>query len=164
MATIEVIPVLVIFLVLINFTLGFFGLIHSGILNSIAARNYSFETFRNRADLNYIRDKGVPTDDMVKAHFNKVGFRYHGVIAEGVGSATDFVATERTIRFTDLNTGVENPNNDPNAHNRMVAQINDNDKVSKVFTGETADDSNSGVSPAWIKTMYGICLNSLCKK
>lgn len=44
MAVLEMIPILVVFVLFINFSLGFFGAIHSGILNSIASRNYAFET------------------------------------------------------------------------------------------------------------------------
>ena len=169
MSTIEMIPILIIFLVLINFTLGFFGLIHSGILNSIAARNYAFETFGNRTDLNYIRDTGISNPAWVQSYYSKVGFRYHGVItegspADGTGNS-DWYVTERALRFTDLSTGVDNPQSlDSATRNRMVAQVSDNDKVSKVFTGQTVDEGNAGLSPVWIKTLYGICVNSQCKK
>ena len=59
MAVFEIVPLLVLFVLLLNFVFGFFGIIHSGILNSIAARNYAFETFRNRTSLNYIRDEST---------------------------------------------------------------------------------------------------------
>jgi hypothetical protein len=169
MATIEMIPILIIFLVLINFTLGFFGLIHSGILNSIAARNYAFETFSNRTDLNYIRDTGVSKADWAQSYYSKVGYRYHGVITEGAPSDgsgnSSWYVTERTIRFTDINTGIDNPQiQDSASRNRMVAQISDNGKASTVFSGQTVDEGNAGLSPVWVKTLYGICMNSQCKK
>ena len=84
-AMVEVVPLLVIFVLLINFSLGFFGVIHAGILNSIAARNYAFETFRNRAVLNYLRDI-ADSDDVT---YRREGFRFHGIKIEGTRSGLD---------------------------------------------------------------------------
>jgi hypothetical protein len=49
MAIMETIPVLFLLVLVFNFSLGFFGAIHSGILNSIASYNYTLETFRFQA-------------------------------------------------------------------------------------------------------------------
>ena len=46
MAVLEMIPIMIIVVLLLSFSFGFFGLIHTGILNSIGARNYAFETFK----------------------------------------------------------------------------------------------------------------------
>ncbi len=56
MAIMELIPIMVILVILINYSLGFFGAIHTGILNSMAARNYAFDTFKHRSNLVYLRD------------------------------------------------------------------------------------------------------------
>jgi len=84
MAVFEIIPILVIFVVLINFSLGFFGIVHSGILSSIAARNYAFETFRNRANLNYFRDEDMG-DELKYSFMTLFKSRFHDVISERNG-------------------------------------------------------------------------------
>ena len=147
-AMIEVLPILVIVILLVNFSLGAFGLIHSGILNSIAARNYTFETFRNRADLRYLRDiAGGGENDTFT--FTIAKLRYHSVV-EG-GTINQFVATRRPMKFSDI-TEVANP-----------LGASDHLKTSKIKAGQAASDFVSeGVTPAWIRTAYGICLETSC--
>ncbi|MFN7727830.1 MAG: hypothetical protein ACK5P7_01600 [Bdellovibrio sp.] len=163
-ATIELVPVILMFAMMFNFTLGFFGVIHSGILNSIAARNYTFETFRNRANLNYLRDID-PTSDTMKSNYSKVQYRFHGIITEGRGEELQdkWPVTRRPIKFTDLKNGVENVGSSSD-HKQLVRQVADTGKVSDIFTGKTPDEGRSGVSPVWIQVLYGICLNSKCTK
>ena len=159
-AAVEMIPVLVIFLVLVNFGMGFFGIIHSGILNSIAARNYAFETFRNRANLNYLRDE--PADRYV--YYAKTSFRIHGSVNENATPNT-WTATKRPLRFTDVNTGIKDPLASTTDHNETVrSKMNDEGKkTSEYFQGKTVKDPDDGVSPVWIMSTYGICLNPTCE-
>ncbi len=146
-AMVEVLPILVIAILLVNFSLGVFGIIHSGILNSIAARNYTFETFRNRADLRYLRD--IRSDENESFTFAKSKLRYHSIV-EG-GTINQFVATRRTMKFSDI-TEVANP-----------LGASDHLKTSKIKEGQAASDFISeGVTPAWIRTAYGICLETSC--
>jgi len=156
-ATIELVPVLLAFVVLFNFTLGFFGVIHSGILNSIAARNYAFETFRNRSNLNRFRDDTQNAFSDI-AH-NKDGFRYHSIISEGApavssGEPTWYV-TSRAIKFTDQNQGIAD-DSESQDHSR-VRQIRDPGKAKDVY------DQAEGIRSVWVKTAYGICLNHSCQ-
>lgn len=155
-STVELIPVLLLFALLFNFSLGFFGVIHSGILNSIAARNYAFETFRNRANLTYLRDVDVGQKD---AFYTKMNFRFHGITSEG-HTDLDWYATQRPIKFTDLKNGVENKAKKED--HGLVRQVADTGKASDVFTGKTPEDGRNGTSPVWIRVLYGICLNSKC--
>lgn len=164
-ASIEIIPVLLLFAMLFNFTLGFFGIIHSGILNSIASRNYAFETFRNRTNLTYLRDidsgRGLETE--LRARYTKHNYRYHGIISESNGGSQNWIATKRPIRFTDVN----NPDavlSNASEHNTLVRNIQSNSKTSDIFSGQQASEGRSGVNPVWIQTMYGMCLNATCKK
>lgn len=156
MASVEMIPILMMFIVLVNFGLGFFGVIHSGILNSIAARNYAFETFRNRANLNYLRD--TSTSDPV--FYGNKGFRYHFVHAEG-DKRSLAVATKRPIKFTEVVTPTDALGS-ADDHNKKVKSIKDTGAVSEVFTGKNKVDGDAGVSPVWIMTSYGICLRASC--
>lgn len=149
-AMIEVIPVLAIFILLVNFALGFFGLIHSGILNSIAARNYAFETFRNRPNLRYLRD--VP-GSATEFTYTRSGIRFHVVRNEVTNNEDKFVATRRPIRFSEIR-GVDE---------ELGAGEHDT-KVTTIAEGTRASDKGieEGVNPAWVRTAYGICLNAGC--
>ena len=147
LAVFEIVPVLAMFILLINFSIGFFGAIHSGILNSIASRNYAFETFRNRANLNYIRDIPGAEADV----YSDFGYRYHGTISEG-RKGIEFYATKRAIKFSDYLS----PGQDDNAvHNRKVAGVADGARASDVIEKDE-------FSSIWVRTLYGICLNHTC--
>ena len=166
-SSVEMIPILLLFALMFNFSLGFFGVVHSGILNSIAARNYTFETFRNRPNLTYLRDiasSGTSLGaEVQESRYTKNNYRFHGIIAEGHGSNdSDWIVTRRPIKFTETNAGMTMIGQ-ANDHSQLVRQITDPGKVSAVFTGKTPDEGRSGVSPVWIQTLYGICLNSTCK-
>ena len=146
MATIEALPIIVVFVVVISYSLGFFGAIHTGILQSIAARTYAYDTFRHRTDLTYLRDnRGGQA-----FAFNSIGARIHGI---GTPETMDFssigsFATERPI-LKGL-TGPDQLGRDQNTHN------------SRVFTVAEGRRATVGVNPIWIMTQYGMCLNAAC--
>lgn len=144
MAIFEVIPILVVIVLFVNFSLGFFGAIHTGILNSIASRNYAFETFRNRSSLVYFRDKDV--------HFEKMGMRVHGTMTEksAASPSEEWRASARLIDFMNFD--------------KRAAEVVGNSKTGHSKVREIPDGRNQslGVNPIWIKTTYGICLNSTC--
>lgn len=149
-AMIEIVPILAIFILLVNFALGFFGLIHSGILGSIAARNYAFETFRNRADLHYLRDiPGSPAD----FSYSNAGLRYHAIRSEASRSQEGFEATRRPIRFSEIRGVAEETG--LGEHNLKVKGIAEGQRASE-------NGIDEGVNPAWVRTAYGICLNANC--
>lgn len=166
-ATIEMIPLLMLFALLFNFMLGFFGIIHSGILNSIAARNYAFETFRHRANLTYLRDgagqDGFNIADQINSRYTKRGLRFHGITSETQSGGQNWFVTRRPIRFTDI-SNAGSRSGSPAEHYTLVRSLANTGKVSLVFTGRTADDGRSGVDPVWIQSLYGICLNADCQK
>ncbi|GIL18797.1 MAG: hypothetical protein BroJett040_25480 [Oligoflexia bacterium] len=160
MATLEMIPILTVFIILVNFTFGFFGVIHSGILNSIGARNYAFETFRNRSNLNYLRDKA----DSDKVIYGPTGARYHAIISDSRKSngTLKFAATQRPIKFSEVNEGTAEALGQKQDHTNDVRQIKDIGKASDIFVGRMKTDGKAGVNPVWIQTSYGICLNAKC--
>lgn len=147
MATIEIIPLLLIFVFMLSYTLGAFGVIHTGILHSIAARNYAFETFKGRANLVYFRD--TPADQF--RHFKENGTRIHAIQTEaGVQTNATFRGTERTIRVGFPN---EIEGRTKSIHDRILEQ------------GEVAPgrrNQNLAVNPVWVKVQYGICINARC--
>lgn len=151
-AMIEVVPVLALFVLIVNVSLGFFGLIHSGILNSIGARNYAFETFRNRADLRYLRDIPDSTKDFTYA---RSGLRFHTVKNETVRSGNDqekFFATRRPIRISEIR-GMEEE-----------LGLNEHEMNKRIQEGAKTEDAGieEGANPVWIRSTYGICLTATC--
>jgi hypothetical protein len=163
-ASVEVVPILLLFALLFNYTIGFFGVIHSGILNSIAARNYTFETFRNRPNLTYLRDidQGRGFEVEIGSRYTKHNYRFHGIVSETNGGVQTWIATQRTIRFTDTNQ-LEQRLGNQGDHEILIRNIQSAGKVSDTFTGKTADEGKAGVNPVWIQSLYGICLNSTCR-
>lgn len=143
MATIEALPLLVIFLVLISYGMGLFGVIHTGILYSISARTYAFETFRNRTDLTYFREN--PGSGSKPAHYKNMKMRFH-VIQSDRASQEEIQATTRPISIgrATASTGTS------------VADHN-----TKIFAMQVRNQ-NVGVSPAWVMVGYGLCLNVNC--
>ncbi len=146
MAVIEMIPLMIITAVIINFSFGFFGIIHSGVLQSMAARNYAFETIRHRANYNYFRD----ADDL--ATYRKVGNRLHTIRSDVSNETLEFVATRRSIQYL---IGKYVPIEDKGTTQDHTTE------VLKVKPGEQYTDKD-GVTEVWVKPMYGICLNSQC--
>jgi hypothetical protein len=144
-AMLETLPLLVVFMVLLGSVLGMYGIIHTAVLHSIAARTYSFETFRNRTNLYFFREDGSAISLNRHLNYAKKGWRYHAVQKEG-DSRERFVATDRPISF-----------------GRKVANIEASQEVhnSQIFGMQTRNEK-IGVSPAWVMVGYGICLNANC--
>ena len=145
MASMEAMASIILYLVFLSFSLGFFGVVHSGIVNSLAARNYAFDTFSNRTYLKYHRD--APGEQLHSHKEN--GFRLHSILTErNPPNNEDFIATKRSIAFAKMHYRKGRNNNQ---HMKMVeeeAEGNNNKKYS--------------FNPVWIKTAYGICLNTRC--
>ncbi len=161
LALVEAIPVLFMIIVIFNFSLGFFGAIHSGILNSIGAYNYTIETFRFRSNLMYFR----PGSDL-KSHYLQSKNRVHGVIQDG-NSFTDtkgapWPVTVRTVAFAAGATGLKGQEGSANDH--QFKRKDDPTNVWK-YDSNYAPSSNAAtnIPEIWIKTVYGICLNADCK-
>lgn len=152
---IEIVPILAIFILLVNFAVGFFGLIHSGILNSIAARNYAFETIRNRADVNYLRDSLGQGVDNLNFTYRTSGLRFHVVKNEVdmADNSDSFWATRRPIKLTDI--GSDEPLNDNSTYHERITAIVEGKRASEVGIEE-------GVNPGWVRTAYGLCLSADC--
>lgn len=146
MAIFEMIPIMVVIILLLNFSLGFFGAVHTGIINSIAARNYAFGTFNHRANLTYLRNTR-----MAEIHYETKNLRTHGVHDESIGD-TEWNATTRKIDVFDYSKRAPaEASGSKTVHNQEVNAILESQRNEK-----------TGVNPIWIKTSYGICLNAKC--
>jgi hypothetical protein len=151
MAVMELIPIMIIIVVLFNFSLGFFGAIHTGILNSMAARNYAFETFRHRSNLTYLRSA-----DGVATTYASQNMRLHASVSLK-GDHDHFIATGRPIDFLTNSSSIYKPiegTGSKDLHNKQIHSI--------VTDGKRITDGNGGVAPIWVRPQYGICLNSKC--
>ena len=162
MAFVEAIPVLFMVVVVFNFSLGFFGAIQSGILNSIASYNYTMETFRFRSNLMYFRPGGN------LKHYEKSMARVHGVTADGVknddSTKDKWPATIREIAFYKAATKVEDLSGGADGVDHTFKKNPTMKSIGFVNSSYLADGSNFTSSPEiWIKTVYGICLNADCK-
>lgn len=141
MAMLELIPLLVIFVILINFGVGFWAVVHTGMLHSIGARNYAFETLRHRASYNYLRAyQSIPGC----VQYYSAGFRFHAVTDDN-GSSDDMTATARRLSMVQPPPKVGDA---PSDH-------------LKVYEIE-GQNRNVKLSPIWVKVGYGICLRASC--
>lgn len=166
MALIESVPVLFMMVLIFNFSLGFFGAVHSGILNSIGSYNYAMETFRFKSNLMYFRP-GSPS------HYDLSKNRVHGTTEEGSEEKPDekgkWPATKRSITFN-FSAG--------DATKNLSAAISKvGPESARNYAGGTSAGNiwyaKSEYAPAegektvqtpriWIKTVYGICLSAEC--
>ena len=142
MASIEAVPLLVIFVMLSAYCVGLFGSIHTGILHSIAARTYAFEIFRNRTNLAVHRENLPDTLMMTKSEI-----RFHGISDEAAPSGTDLWLVSRRP----LSVGYPSP--DVGASRA--------DHLQKIFNIQPRNQAVS-VGPIWIMIGYGMCLNASC--
>lgn len=154
MATLEIIPLILIFVFLMAYTLGAFGIIHTGIMNSISARAYAFETFRNRSNLWYFRDlKGSE-----RRQYRDHGNRFHGVMAEH-NQSNEWQASERAVRMG-LSSPPNASRNDPEIHNQKLFS---SEQLTEGLTASaSARNESVEVGPVWIMIQYGICINLKC--
>lgn len=164
MAALEVIGIFAVIMILFNFSLGFYGVIQTGILKSMAARNYALETYRFRSNLDFFWRENTGTDKISK--YRLFGNRLHGTTSEFTSGSDEWVATARPISFvasfggtdTDGNDYSRTPASDTNAklHNETLYKIRDDGQA-------LLDDKDTYKAfPVWIKTVYGICINSDC--
>ena len=148
LATIESIPILVIFLVLMSYCLGLFGYIHSGVLYSIGARTYAFETFANRAVLTYLRDDPGTT----ATHFAGINNRVHGIQSDEVTRPNGPITA--SVRPIAVGREVARSTASQTDHNSKVYEIGARNRG--------VEGGGVEVSPAWLMIGYGMCLNVNC--
>jgi Tfp pilus assembly protein PilV len=144
-AMVETLPLLIIFVIMLAFGLGFFSVVHTAIMNSMAARAYAFETFRNRADLNIHRENDASNP---ATYYSLYGARFHAINSENLGNQQGQFASVRNIQF-----GVTPQQTSGNVtdHNTNIYTIGSRNRKGGVET-----------SPAWVMVGYGICINAQC--
>ncbi len=162
MASIEVIPFLVITFIMLGYGLGFFGVVHTAIVGSMSARAYAFETLRNRAHPWTLRD----VSGAAGFQYYQLKNRLHGVslnpaVSGGNSGGQGWSAFRREITFQGF----------PFAASQINAQEKDiHDKISGtdlLSQTKTADERREAArgyqaNPVWIKIKYGLCLTPSC--
>lgn len=148
MAVLEIVPVIIVISVLLRYTYGFFGVIHGATVQSIAVRNYTFETFRHRFRLDMLRE----ADYSQKNKYLK-GVRVHGVRDENsmsVNGDPQWHVARRNIMFP---SGNVQDDGQSNFQQRMNQQ-------NKIAYGSQNTDIDA--SPVWLAIRYGICIDYKC--
>lgn len=148
MAVLESVIIMFIFIVLARYSLGFFGVTHTAIVQNIASRNYSFEIFRHRTNLWYFRDNSTQDPPLLRYH--RYGNRLHGTNNEVKirGNSTDQYPTERRVAmFVEEEPAGRSASDHANA-------------ISDLQNG--VRNTTISLDPVWIKTQYGICLTVQC--
>ncbi|PIU00374.1 MAG: hypothetical protein COT74_05435 [Bdellovibrionales bacterium CG10_big_fil_rev_8_21_14_0_10_45_34] len=145
LSTIESVVLMSVFVTLLSFAIGGFGIVHTSIHYSIAARAYTFEVFRNRSDLTYFRD----TPGGLLGSYKEYGFRAHGVNFEGEDSGGNptWRATRRALSIPSRAQQI-NPSGSYHAE--------------KLSGPANPAREQAEVDPVWIKAVYGICLDARC--
>lgn len=143
MAMIEAVPLIVIFVMLLSFGMGFYGAIHTATLHSISARTYAFETFRQRANLNYFREDESGLS--APMHYKKKGFRFHAV-SNDLDLSAFFVST---VRPMSIGRNIASTDTNSSTHNQQVFELK-------------RRNQDVGVDPIWVMVGYGICLDPRC--
>lgn len=146
LAILETLPILIIFIMLLSYGIGFYGVVHTGILNSIAARTYAFETFRNRTNLDYFRDRDPGGGEDIL--YKRIGNRVHAINDEVSVTEAGVYATDRNLAF---GRPVDRSTASQTEHNDGVFNIDYRNRQGGVE-----------VSPVWIMVGYGICLDARC--
>ncbi|MBE8221286.1 MAG: hypothetical protein HAW60_00995 [Bdellovibrionales bacterium] len=143
-AIVETLPLLIIFMTILGNMWGFFMSVHSGILSSISARAYAFETFRNRADLTYFRDQQIISGehyDGLIINYYKAGSRVHYVVRTNNDDQAYPLAVDYG-RFSPVQSKTKDGLLSQHSHDN-------------IFTKKT----KKGVKEIWIRSAYGMCLN-----
>ena len=144
LASIEATVLAVLFVSILYYTFGFFGVVHTGILHNIHSRTYAFETFRHRSNLMYFRSNRGGA-----LHYYETMSRLHGINTDSESLPPNQVSTERPII---MGRDIPETGRQGNVHNRDVI-----DRVPA-----NSRNQSIGVNPVWIMTMYGICLSNRC--
>lgn len=147
-AIVETLPLIIIFITILGNIWGFFMAVHSGILASIGARAYAFETFRNRADLTYFRDQdyrgGAPSSSATaKINYLKTQVRVHAVVQTGAEKTFQPMPVDYSRFSLTKTTGPD----------KTKSHAYDT-----IFSEDRAPD-DGGVKKIWLRSNYGMCLN-----
>ena len=160
----EAIPIIWVMFVLMGATLGSWGIVHTAVLNSIAAQNYTFFLFNNRADLSYLRD-------FSKAEYQStdLGMNFRDRLFKNRGKRFSYINEENLPLGTDKKSATYRP---VSFGDNLQSDINDNNRDEILSTSAEHNqihrliplgrNRTKKVKKAWIMVGYGICLCAAC--
>jgi hypothetical protein len=140
-AMMESVVFMIIFVFLAGYCVDFFTIIHTGILQSTAARTYLFETLEHRSYIDMLRQSDELPESQYDHHlrFASKHYRFHATADEDQSSSD---------------------NDGAKASGRTIGSADD---VSRQF-GQPGDlqSQENQTKVVQIRTGYGICLDSGC--
>lgn len=164
---IEIIPMVIIMAVLIKVCFGFWGIIHTGVLNSIAGYNHALSTFAFRPNLNYLRPgfhEGRSGSKDV-TNYVKAQARFHSVNTDRKRTSAQADTKIATARSFGLDKRTEQL---MNGASDEISTSSGRQNSRELFEDIDKNTSNAQhtrwTQLVWIKTSYGICLTVNCKE
>ena len=164
-AVIEFLFCFFVFVFMLAVLYGAWGVIHSSILNSIAARTYAFSVIRNRSNIRYIRDN---YSDSLIGYFDRET-RFFGVTTYQPGTSPDWMAPSASIDF------MPPPGKDPTLPSRGSGFVGmdvkgrskersqwNNGGLGELELPARQSTSNLRTTQVYLKQGYGICLSAAC--
>ena|ERR1700722_16276966 len=138
---------MVAFVILTIYVFDTFTAIHTGIVNSIGARTYLFETLQHRSNIRYLRYSDEQS-----------------VNGRGPGSKEDFrnpqAYDQRFHVVTDEDESIDGDNSIKNPARRLTGVKSGDQGRQMSSTG--SNSSSNKTSIIYIKEGYGICLDAGC--
>ena len=172
-AMVEILPLLVVLITFFGLSMGLWGAVHSGTLQSIAARHYAFEVINNRTHVEHHRDwnpssnegNGLmfesPTPSPEEYH-GLLGMRLFAVVVKQPGAKPkEFVENRGLNFFNDIDRAYdEQPGGILSSSQTDTA----NKYSSRASFLEEAQlfIQAPPINPIWLINGYGICLNCCC--
>jgi hypothetical protein len=138
-AMMESLAFMMAFVILTAYCIDLFTIVHTGILGSTASRTYLFETLQHRSNISFLRQSDESGwDPKSLNNYTSLHQRFHAVSDE-----------DQSI---DDNSG-------SHAAGRTLTQVSD---PLRQMQSQSLDAQQNQTSTIWIKTGYGICLDSAC--
>ncbi|MBK9293490.1 MAG: hypothetical protein IPM57_03460 [Oligoflexia bacterium] len=142
-AVLEAVVFLSAFMVLTVYAIDFFTAIHTGVVGSIGARAYLFETLRHRSDINFMRaHSDNPNTSPQYATKDNAFERFHAVTDEDMPLSSDNGLPIVARKLT------RNEDEDESPPREIASTRNKEYKRNSIY----------------IKSGYGICTDSRCLK
>ena len=165
-AVIEFLFCFFVFVFMLAVLYGAWGVIHSSILNSIAARTYAFSVIRNRSNVRFIRDNSSAS--VLVGYFDRQT-RFFGVTTFQPGSDPKWFAPSVSIDFmpgkSDARENAGRPGfvgMEVTGRAKERSEWNSGGGLGELQLPARQTTSNLRTTQVYLKQGYGICLNADC--
>ena len=162
-AVIEFLFCFFVFVFMLAVLYGAWGVIHSSILNSIAARTYAFSVIRNRSNVRFIKDNS----SALIGYFDRET-RFFGVTTYQPGLNPDWIAPSVSIDFM---PGKSDARENAGKSGFVGMDVKGRSKERSEWIGGNLGElqlpakqsaSNLRTTQVFLKQGYGICLSADC--